>query len=193
MVVVGDGAIGKTCLLIAYTTNSFPGEYIPTVFDNYTVNVMFEDQAMNLQLWDTAGQDDYKKMRPLSYPDTDVFLICFSLVDPDTLENVESMWVPEIKQHCPNAPYILVGLKSDLRNEFAQRADELRAKNMSPITTERGQEMMKKIGALAYVECSALQQIKLKDVFDEAIRVVLHPPKPQEASSQGSNGCCEVA
>ena len=193
-VVVGDGAVGKTCLLISYTTNAFPGEYIPTVFDNYSANVMVEDQAINLQLWDTAGQEDYKKLRPLSYPQTDVFILCFSLVSPTSLENVQNMWVPEVKEHCPTTPYILVGMKCDLRDEFNEHADEYKSKGMEPISTSTGQEMKAKIKAYDYIECSALKQYHLKEVFESAIKIVLHPPvaSAPEKKAKSDGKCCEM-
>ncbi|CAJ0828428.1 4639_t:CDS:2 [Entrophospora sp. SA101] len=157
-VIVGDGAVGKTCMLVSYTTNAFPGEYIPTV----------------MALWDTAGQEDYDRLRPLSYPQTDVFLICFSLVSPSSLDNVKNKWVPEIIHHSPNVPFLLVGTKFDLRDDKATIL-KLRQKNQAPISFAEGLQMAKDIGAAKYVECSALTQMGLKSVFDEAIRAVLTP------------------
>lgn len=175
-VVVGDGAVGKTCLLISYTTNAFPGEYIPTVFDNYSANVMVDGAPINLGLWDTAGQEDYDRLRPLSYPQTDVFLVCFSVISPASFENVKNKWHPEINHHCPGTPFILVGTKVDLRDD-ADGVKALKDRGISPITVDVASKMAGDLHAYKYLECSALTQKGLKNVFDEAIRAVLAPQK----------------
>lgn len=173
-VVVGDGAVGKTCLLISYTTNKFPNEYVPTVFDNYAVTVYICSEPHTLGLFDTAGQEDYDRLRPLSYPQTDVFLVCFSVVKPASFENTREKWVPEIRHHCPKTPFLLVGTQMDLRPD-APTIEALGRKREKPITTEQGKACAKELKAAMYVECSALTQIGLKNVFDTAILCAKQP------------------
>ncbi|KIW10791.1 cell division control protein 42 [Exophiala spinifera] len=181
-VVVGDGAVGKTCLLISYTTNKFPSEYVPTVFDNYAVTVMIGDEPYTLGLFDTAGQEDYDRLRPLSYPQTDVFLVCFSVTSPASFENVREKWFPEVHHHCPGVPCLIVGTQTDLRDDPSVR-EKLAKQKMQPVRKEDGERMAKDLGAVKYVECSALTQYKLKDVFDEAIVAALEPP-PKKSSKK---------
>lgn len=182
-VVVGDGAVGKTCLLISYTTNKFPSEYVPTVFDNYAVTVMIGGEPYTLGLFDTAGQEDYDRLRPLSYPQTDVFLVCFSVVSPASFENIKEKWVPEISHHCPGKPFLLVGTQSDLRDDVKTMESLSKAKQR-PISTEAADRLAKDMKAIKYVECSALTQKGLKNVFDEAIIAALEPPrKPKKQTS----------
>lgn len=179
LVVVGDGAVGKTCLLISYTSDSFPTEYVPTVFDNYSANVMVDNKTVSLGLWDTAGQEDYDRLRPLSYPQTDVFLICFSVDNITSYQNVKTKWWPEVSHHCPNARSILVGTKIDLR-EDKDCLERLRERNQQPITVQQGEQLAKEIKAKCYMECSALTQKGLKSVFDEAIKLVIFPDKDRK-------------
>ncbi|KAJ3050621.1 Rho GTPase [Rhizophlyctis rosea] len=174
-VVVGDGAVGKTCLLISYTTNKFPSEYVPTVFDNYAVTVMIGNEPYTLGLFDTAGQEDYDRLRPLSYPQTDVFLVCFSVVSPASFENVKEKWFPEVRHHCPGVPCLIVGTQNDLRDD-ATAIEKLAKNRQKPVTSESGERLAKELGAVKYLECSALTQKGLKNVFDEAIIAALEPP-----------------
>jgi len=184
-VVVGDSESNKTQFLISLAINAFPGGYVPTIFDCYSANVMYNGQAVNLQLWDTASQEDYKKLRPLSYPGTDVFLLCFSLVSPTSLENVENVWFPEISEHCPGTPFILVGLNSDLRDEFEQNSESFRSQGMEPVSTAKGMEMMMKINACAYFESSNQKLLNIQAAFDEAVWNKINTPS--NVSQKNSN------
>ncbi|KAM4047664.1 rho-related GTP-binding protein RhoG isoform 1-T4 [Anomaloglossus baeobatrachus] len=173
-VVVGDGAVGKTCLLICYTTNAFPKEYIPTVFDNYSAQSTLDGRTISLNLWDTAGQEEYDRLRTLSYPQTNVFIICFSIASPSSYENVKHKWYPEVGHHCPNVPILLVGTKKDLRTN-QDVIKKLKEQNQVPVTHQQGVSLSKHIHAFKYMECSALNQEGIKEVFSESVRAVLNP------------------
>ena len=127
---------------------------------------------MELALWDTAGQEDYDRLRPLSYPDTDVILMCFSIDSPDSLENIPEKWNPEVKHFCPNVPIILVGNKKDLRND-PQTMRELAKMKQEPVKPEEGRSMAEKINAFAYLECSAKSKEGVREVFETATRAAL--------------------
>jgi Ras-related C3 botulinum toxin substrate 1 len=230
IVVVGDGAVGKTCLLISYVSNGFPQAYIPTIFDNFATNVMVDGKMYNLTLWDTAGQsspvtvaplfcfcfrknneppcfspvcprvpttgqEEYDRLRPLSYPGTDVFLVCFSVVSPTTLSNVRLKWKPEVAHQCPDARFLLVGLKTDLRGDRKTLA-QLQSESSAPIAKDEAERAAKEIGALLYVECSALTQDGVAKVFEEAVRATYavrypssgNPDGKSSGSSTGSGG-----
>jgi len=172
LVVVGDGAVGKTCLLISYANKRFPEEYVPTVFDNYVVNLTAGDQQIELGLWDTAGQEEYDRLRPLSYANASVFLVCYSVVSPVSYENITAKWYPELMHFCPEVPQILVGTKTDLRRDSSV-VEKLKSQGQNPLTPEQGQDLARKIKAEKYLECSAKTTENLKTVFDEAVKAVL--------------------
>lgn len=130
----------------------------------------------SLSLWDTAGQDAYDRLRPLSYPQTDVFLVCFSTADPNSFHNIRSKWYPEIYHHAPGVPIVLVGTKTDLREEeiIKEAKDPGRKRSTSRwgrpyITTEEGTKLAKDIRAASYQECSSLKLKGVVRVFHEAI------------------------
>ena len=126
-----------------------------------------------MRLASHANTQDYDRLRPLSYPQTDVFLICFSVVSTASYDNVRAKWYPEVSHHCPNVPIILVGTKMDLRDDPVFLAG-LRQKNLSTVSFQQGTQLAKELGMKKYIECSALTQKNLKVQFiDDCVR----PPR----------------
>lgn len=186
-VVIGDGGVGKSSLLISYTTNTFPQDYVPTVFDNYSTTIAtnlegIDDapQLFKLNLWDTAGQEEYDTLRPLSYPQTDIFLICFSIAEQSSFMNVKEKWFTEVKQiagitnsalykETGKYPILLVGTKSDLR-ESETVQERLHASNSDFISQTEIDKTLEACDFLGYVECSAANQIGVKELFETAVK-----------------------
>ncbi|KAH7099842.1 P-loop containing nucleoside triphosphate hydrolase protein [Auriculariales sp. MPI-PUGE-AT-0066] len=175
-VVVGDRGVGKTCLLINYTSNQFPEGSVPDLFDNYSVATSIDGQMLNISLVDTlSNHEKDHRLRPLSYPQTDVFLICFKVSAPYTFRNVKEAWLPEIDWFCPGIPFIIVGTQTDLRNDDRE-LERLTKRKESPVNSTDGEQLANELGAAAYVECSALTRHGIRNVFDTTIRAALDPP-----------------
>lgn len=121
-------------------------------------------------------QEDFDSFRPLCYPSTDVFIVCFSVVSPTSFSNVSTKWIPEIREFNPKAPIILVGTHSDLKNCMKVLL-ELSEKDECPISLKRAQRLVKKARCVCYVETSSVTQKNLKTAFDEAISSGILPPK----------------
>ncbi|KAH7881805.1 ras family-domain-containing protein [Phlebopus sp. FC_14] len=177
--------IGKTSLLNVFTRGFFTQVYEPTVFENYVHDIWVDDQLVELSLWDTAGQEEFDRLRSLSYAETHVVMICFSVDNPTSLENVETKWIDEILEFCPGVKLVLVALKCDLRDDRTVR-DRLARYGMQSVQYEEGLTVARRIRASRYLECSSKHNRGVSEVFYEAARVSLG------TRAKGSGGGCVV-
>jgi Ras family protein A len=201
LVVVGDGMAGKTCLLFAFKDDNFDPSHPPTIFDTYLAeieldgktvskryrfsNIILHNLQFNLALYDTAGQEAYARLRPLSYTDTNVVLICFSVDSPTSAINVIEEWNPEVRHFCGACPVILVACKIDLRTD-QQTIEKLKEQDEKPVTTEVGKKIAAQIKADAYMECSAKTREGIHDLFIHAARLSLE----KRSRSKRHRKCC---
>jgi len=184
LVVVGDGAVGKTSMLISFAKGTFPETYVPTVFENYTAQIEHNDKKVLLHLWDTAGQEDYDRLRPLSYPGSDIVLLCFSLVTESSFDSVREKWYPEVDHYVKDVPTILVGTKSDLRDA---KLPDPSTGEFNPVDSEKAQEMANSIGAEKFIEVSAKTTHNLKQLFQESVSIVLAARKAQNEAGDSKH------
>ncbi|ODQ65019.1 ras family GTP-binding protein Rho1p, partial [Nadsonia fulvescens var. elongata DSM 6958] len=174
VVVVGDGGCGKTCLLVSYAQGIFPERYVPTVFENYvTTTTAPNGKSIELALWDTAGQEEYDRLRPLSYPDVNVLLVCFAVDSRASLENAKDKWIPEVSHHCPGIPTVLVALKTDLRQDPVTITNLKKQGSSGPITWAEGKQVADETGAAYYMECSAKMSEGVSDIFSLSITMAV--------------------
>jgi len=166
----GDFRSGKTALVQSYVSDQFPEQYVPTVYDRYKTTVTVEGQAWTLILWDTSGQEDFDSIRPLSYSHADVILVCFSVVSRSSYENVKLKWAPLAEQGLPEAKVVLVGCKTDLRDDAGASRSRRRG---DAISEAEGAKLANDIGASRYIDCSALKRTHLKDVMEACCRLAI--------------------
>ncbi|KAI4460289.1 rho family gtpase [Holotrichia oblita] len=146
-------------------------------FENYTKEKDIDGESYSLSLSTMGGQEDYDSLRPLSYPNTTCFLLCFSINKRESFTNIESKWVVEIKEYMPGTPFILVGTKNDLR--------EVDDPTLKLISVKEGKKLARKIGAERYLECSAKNITTFDDIVVEAVRAGLK--KRKEDTKQDQN------
>ncbi|XP_065839934.1 ras-like GTP-binding protein Rho1 [Oscarella lobularis] len=168
VVTVGDGACGKSSLLLRFCKDLVIQKYEPTLFENYAAEIELRpDLNLELALFDTAGNVKYDRLRPLSYPDCDVVIVCYDLSEgPNSIETVKNKWKPELDEYCPHVPFVVVGCKQDIRWEESFIDDRCPAQGKQrPLKKEEAAGFAAELGAFAYIECSALSSHNVVDVF----------------------------
>ncbi|XP_041354150.1 cell division control protein 42 homolog [Gigantopelta aegis] len=171
-VVVGDDSVGKTSMLMGYATCRYPTQHVPSVFDNHAGTLIVRGRKLHLELIDTDEQDKYEEKRQFVYTGTDVFVVCFSVVQPDSLKHVEDVWLPEIRHMAPKTPFILVGTQADLR-EADVVLNMLQSNGQIPVSPSAGSEFARKVGAACYIECSPGVEKKLRRTVNNALASVI--------------------
>ncbi|AWP05638.1 putative rho-related GTP-binding protein RhoH [Scophthalmus maximus] len=183
-VVVGDSAVGKTALLVRFTSETFPDTYKPTVFENTGVEVYMDGVQVSLGLWDTAGNDNFRQIRPRSYQQADIVLICYSVANANSLANVQHKWIAEIRENLPKVPVLVVATQTDLREPGALRG--------SCISAAEGRRVAQEVNAKGYLECSSLSNRGVQQVFEYAVRTAVNQVRKQARRRMFSVNQCKV-
>ncbi|KAK7022183.1 cell division control protein 42 [Favolaschia claudopus] len=181
-VMLGDDGVGKTCLLTSYQEKRFPDGYIPSTYGGHSETVFIGDTLYILAVFDTSCDPQYTHLRPLLYPQKDIFLLCFSVVSSSSFASVRDVYVAEANHFCAGVPAVVVGLQIDLRESTKRRGVS------EVVSRTQGEEMAWAIGASAYVECSAKTGVGVQGVFVKAVVVAAE----SQTRSRDSDGDRQV-
>ena len=176
-VFLGDNGIGKTCLLLqlCYSSNTLSRKQVESFTSAYIANIDVNSKIYQLELWDTECQEGKESTRQRNYPETDVFCVCFSIADVESFRNAEGRWYKEVKQLAPRTPIVLIGTKLDLREgeNGKKRGKGDSQRPAGQVSHKEGKKLARKIGAIKYIECSALKQRGYLEVLNEAVEAAM--------------------
>ncbi|KAM4709302.1 rho-related GTP-binding protein RhoH isoform 1-T2 [Discoglossus pictus] len=183
-VLVGDSAVGKTSLLVRFTSEAFPDIYRPTVYENTGVEVFMDGIQISLGLWDTSGNDAFKSIRPISFQHADIVLLCFSVANHASFLNVRNKWISEVRQHLPHIPVLVVATQTDQR--------EIEHMRLPCINSVDGKQLAQDVRAKGYMECSALSNRGVQQVFECAVRTAVNQAKKRARRKRFSVNECKI-
>ena len=184
IVCIGDGGVGKTCLLSTWDLNLFPvGDYTPTIYNTIEKEVIIDNMKVELEVVDTIGCEEYRDIRHALYPGTDLFIICYSVNSRISFERVGLYWINEIIYTSPGTSYIIVGTKIDLRDDKNVLEDILTS-GSSIVSFDEGETFARTTQARGYYECSSKTCKGINSLFEECIRIVL-----SSRNSKNSKNC----
>uniref|UniRef100_A0A8C5PXW6 Rho-related GTP-binding protein RhoH n=1 Tax=Leptobrachium leishanense TaxID=445787 RepID=A0A8C5PXW6_9ANUR len=183
-VLVGDSAVGKTSLLVRFTSEAFPDVYRATVYENTGIEVYMDGTQISLGLWDTSGNEAFKSIRPLSFQHADIVLLCFSVSNHASFLNLRSKWIAEVRQHLPNIPVLVVATQTDQRE-----MDQIRIPCISSVD---GKQLARDVKAKGYLECSALSNRGVQQVFECAVRTAINQAKKRARRKRFSVNECKI-
>uniref|UniRef100_A0A194AP76 Putative cell division control protein 42-like protein n=1 Tax=Pinctada fucata TaxID=50426 RepID=A0A194AP76_PINFU len=185
-VVIGDTGSGKSALAHRIAAQEFKSESDPTLFDNFAATITVDGIPYHLSIFDTTGKHDMARLRALSYVKSDVVIVCFSMINLETFNNVKKFWVAELRHHLPRAPFLLVGTHTDVR----YNTPDIQLTTDSFVSPGRGSDSALEIGAFTYLECSSLTGDGIDELCKEIVVAV--SVKPTEISKK-STSCCAVS
>lgn len=203
IVVVGDMCSGKSGLISAYCRDKFDEVYVPTILRSCLTDANIMGHKIDLVVVEVAGRDDYAKLRRCAYHKMDVVILCYASDNVASLEKLKREWLPELREHAPNVPYILVGTKKDIKENYAYQRELLKTQEdkgqslrmedlmKDVVTTSDGFEVADHIGAQGFLECSALYRDGTREVFEKAATVALKKSR-RRRKTQRSNDMCTI-
>lgn len=184
-VLVGDCAVGKTALLVRFTSETFPDSYRPTVYENTGVDVFMDGIQISLGLWDTAGNDTFRQIRPMSYQQADVVLLCYSVANPTSLASLRQKWIAEVREYLPRVPVLVVATQTDNREIGPYRAN--------CTSSSEGKRVAQEIRAKGYLECSALSNRGVQQVFECAVRTAVNQARKRTRRRVFDFNLCQIS
>jgi len=167
ILLVGNSSTGKTTLLMRYTDNIFTTEYSSTIGVDFKIkSIMVDDDIIKLQIWDTAGQERFKSIVKSYYRNSNGVLLVFSLTDIESFNSIEN-WLNDIKDYCiENIPVIIIGTKSDLKNEIVVTDDMIQSLKSLNYFKNRKLIYYKISSLLDNVNFLDLESLKISNIYN---------------------------